>query len=153
MFAAPERLYYKMINTAGTKILKEFKTDIALIQLRDDGIVKVTMKDEVEVTLTESRKIFEHVRSFAAKKELLVLVIGGKNGTVTKEARDFAGSDEASSTTIAEAVVTPSLTQKLIVNFLLRFYNPKRELKLFNTKDAAIRWLYSFKTENSADLL
>ncbi|MDF2436581.1 MAG: hypothetical protein K0Q95_957 [Bacteroidota bacterium] len=138
-----------MVIASDIKILKEFRTDISLIQLRDDGLVKVTMQDEAEVTLTESRKIFEHVRSFATKKELFVLVIGGKHGTVTKEAREFAGSDEASSTTIAEAVVTPSLSQKLLVNFLLRFYNPKRELKLFNTEEAAVSWLHSLRKKHT----
>jgi hypothetical protein len=134
-----------MEPSIAVKILKEFDTPVSHIQQRSDGIIKIIMKDDAEVDIAESRQIFEVVSGFATKKELLVLVIGGKNGSVTKEARDFAGSDEASAVTIAEAVVTPSLPQKLFVNFLLRFYNPKRELKLFNTEDAAVRWLYSFK--------
>lgn len=128
------------------KILKEFDTPVSLIELRSDGIVRIAMKDDVEVELADSKRIFEIVSSFASKKELLVLVIAGKNGTVSKEAREFAGSDEASSVTIAEAVVTFSLSQKLFANFMLRFYNPKRALKLFNDEESALKWLYSFRT-------
>jgi hypothetical protein len=134
-----------MDKVVDLKILKEYETDIARIELRSDGIVKISMKDDIEVDLDESRKIFSIVSSFATKKELFVLVIGGKNGNVTKEARDFSGSDEASSVTIAEAVVTPSLSQKLFINFILNFYKPKREMKLFNTEDAALNWLYTLK--------
>ena len=135
-----------MVNNI--EVLKKFETDASHIELRQDGIVKIIMKDDVEVDITASRKIFDIVSSFAAKKELLVLVIGGKGGSITKEAREFAGSDEASSVTIAEAIVTASLSQRLIVNFLLNFYKPKRELKLFHTEREALIWLYRFKEKS-----
>jgi hypothetical protein len=126
-------------------ILKEFHTDVSLIQLRSDGIVKIQIMDNIEIDIIASRKIFEVVRSLATKKELLVLVIGGNGSTTTREAREFAGSDEASSVTIAEAVVTSSLPQRILVNFLLKFYNPKREMKLFNHEEDAVKWLYGYK--------
>lgn len=131
--------------TNNPEVVQKFDTDVSHIELRSDGIVKITMKDNVEVDITQSRKIFDIVCSFATKKELLVLVIGGKGASITKEAREFAGSDEASSITIAEAVVTDSLSQKLIVNFLLHFYKPKRELKLFTNEHDALVWLNGFK--------
>lgn len=134
-----------MQNVMEVAILKEFHTEISNIQVRSDGIVKIIMKDDAEVDLEASRKIFEIVKSLAKKKELLVLVIGGKNGSVTKEARDFAASDEASEPTIAEAVLTLSLTQKLFVNFILRFYNPKREMRMFLNENEAVNWLHSMK--------
>ncbi|MCE3278863.1 MAG: hypothetical protein K0S44_1054 [Bacteroidetes bacterium] len=137
-----------MVSVKDVTVLKELTTDISKVQLRSDGVIKVIIKEGAEVDLAASRQIFQNVSSFAAKKELLVLVVGGMHGSVSKEARDFAGSDEASSVTIAEAVVTPSLPQKLFVNFLLRFYNPKRELKLFNTEEGALEWLYSLKEKH-----
>lgn len=130
------------------KILQKFDTEVSHIELRSDGIVKIHMYDNIEVDINKSREIFDIVSSFATKKELLVLVTGGKNSSTTKEVRDFAGSDEASSVTVAEAVVTPSLSQKLLVNFLLSFYKPKRELKLFNNEQEALEWLYSFKNKD-----
>jgi hypothetical protein len=134
-----------MVKVKDISVIKELTTDVSKVQLRSDGIVKVIITEGADVDLTASRQIFENVRSFATKKELLVLVVGGMNGSVSKEAREFAGSDEASSVTIAEAVVTPSIPQKLFVNFLLRFYTPKRELQLFNSEEAALEWLYSIK--------
>jgi uncharacterized protein YuzE len=137
----------KMVLPDEITVLKMFDTDVSHIELRSDGIVKIHMNDNIEVDIERSREIFDIVSSFATKKELLVLVTGGKNSTTTKEVRDFAGSDEASRVTIAEAVVTPSLSQKLLVNFLLSFYKPKRELKLFNNEQDALNWLYSFKNK------
>jgi hypothetical protein len=127
------------------KVVKEFDTAVSHIELRSDGIVRICMKDNVEVDIAQSREIFEVIRSLATKKELLVLVIGGMDNSITKEARDFAGSDEASSVTIAEAIITTSLSQKLIVNFLLNFYKPKREIKFFNNENDAVTWLNGFK--------
>ena len=77
-------------------VVKEFETEVSHIELRSDGIVKINMKDNVEVDIAQSREIFGVVSSFATKKELLVLVIGGMNNSITKEAREFAGSGEAS---------------------------------------------------------
>lgn len=133
----------KIVENPG--VIKEFDTNVSHIELRADGIVRIIMKDNVEVDIIESRKIFDIVSSFATKKELLVLVVGSKEATITKEAREFAGSDEASSVTIAEAIVTTSLSQKLIVNFLLNFFRPKREMKLFSNEHEALIWLYEFK--------
>lgn len=128
--------------------MQEFETEVSHIELRSDGIVKISMKDDVEVDIAQSREIFDVVSSFATKKELLVLVIGGMNNSITKEAREFAGSDEASSVTIAEAIITASLSQKLIVNFLLNFYKPKREIKFFNNENEAMIWLHGFKEKS-----
>lgn len=135
-------------NVDDITILEQFETSICYIYRRSDDVVKIEIKEDVEIDIAESREMFEIVKSFSkSRKDLLVLVITSKSATVTKEVREFSGTEEASEPTLAEAIVTTSLPQRLVVNFIIKFHKPKRFMKMFNDEDEALKWLYSFKKE------
>jgi len=131
---------------ADINILEEIKTSVCKIYRRDDGIIHIIINDNAEIDIDQSREIFNITKKFSKKpKDLLVLVNSGKYSTATSEVREFSSSDEASSPTFAEAIVLHSLAQKILINFLLNFYRPKRHMKMFNNEDEAVKWLYSMK--------
>jgi hypothetical protein len=125
---------------------KVVETPACIITYRTDGIVVMRIKQDVEIDLTKSRELFELLKQHVQQtgKKARVLVIPDSSATVTKEAREFAATDESSSITTAEAIIVKTIAQKLIINFTLKFYKPKRHMKMFTQEDEAIKWLSSF---------
>jgi len=48
---------------------------------------------------------------------------------------------------IAEAIVAKSLAHKIMVNFLIRFLDAGREIKLFTKEEDAVKWLNTFRNK------
>ena len=63
--------------------------------------------------------------------------------TVGKEARDNAIKMEDRYVGAVTAVVANSVAYKLIANFYVKINKPKTPFKVFNTQEAAIKWLKS----------
>ena len=61
--------------------------------------------------------------------------------TITKEARDYYGSEVAKNMAEALAVLTPSLVSKIIAAFFINFNKAPMTFKLFNSKEKAFEWL------------
>jgi len=135
----------QMITGIHVAAIEEINTSVACIQFRNDGITKIVIKNEVEIKLKDSKEIFETLKARFTGEKYLVLVIAGEDATATKEAREFSSTDLASSITIAEAIVIKSIAQKLLVNFTIKFFKPKRAMKMFINEEEALQWLYSFK--------
>lgn len=72
------------------------------------------------------------------------LITVGKYTTITKEARDYAASDEANKYTLADGYVLHSFHQKIIANFFIKFNKPKMPVRFFNNEEDALEWLRQF---------
>jgi len=121
--------------------IESIEVRTAKICLRGDGIIAVHVKDNVDIVLEDSRETFEVVKRLAAGEKKAVLVFTGSGGTITNEVRKFSASKEASEPTLAEAIVAHSLAHKLMVNFLIKFANMGRPMKLFTNEREAVLWL------------
>lgn len=117
------------------------------ICLREDDIICVCVKDDVDIDITDSKETFEAVKSFAVGGKKPVLVFTGKGGTITNEVKRFSASQAAGEPTIAEAVIARSLAHKLVVNFLIKFANMGRPMKLFSNEREAVAWLKEERTK------
>ncbi|MBL4735581.1 MAG: hypothetical protein JKY18_09645 [Flavobacteriales bacterium] len=127
--------------TVNSHLSESIELRTARICLRDDGIISVHVKDDVDIVLEDSRETFEVVKRLAGGKKKPVLVLTGSGGTITNEVRKFSASKEAGEPTLAEAIVAKSLVHKLVVNFLIRFANMGRPMKLFTNEREAVLWL------------
>jgi len=126
---------------ARSKVVEWIKGRTADVCLRDDDIICVCVKDNVDINLSDSKETFEAVKKLADGEKKPVLVFTGSGGTITNEVRSFSASVKAGEPTLAEAVVAKSLAHKLVVNFLIRFANMGRPMKLFIREDEAVEWL------------
>lgn len=70
------------------------------------------------------------------------LVDASANFTDTNESRKFFAEQTASSQFAAVAVVTNSLSARLIVNFYININRPNVPTRLFNDKAEAMIWLH-----------
>jgi hypothetical protein len=65
--------------------------------------------------------------------------------SVTKEARDYFGSDEGSRQILASALIINSVVGKFITNFFLQINKPKVPIRVFTDKKDAVSWLRQFE--------
>lgn len=128
------------------KIIRSVDTAVSTINFRSDNIVQVQIKKDVEIELAESKEIFFHLKSHFLEtgNQLLVLVVNDGSAIVSREAREFGATDESSEITKAEAIIVKTIAHKLIINFTLKFYKPKRNMRMFTNETDALTWLKSF---------
>ena len=125
--------------------------DKSFVEFRDDGIVKIILKDGVHMELRDS---LDQHRVLIEKKEYIpfvILVDPGKDTSASKEVRDFSNSHDAAKTTMAQAIVVSNLAHRIIANFMKKFYTTKMELRVFTDEQEAVNWLYKYvdKKKNS----
>lgn len=135
-------------STANYIVLKKIEQTKSFIELFDNGIIYVKIKDNSEIDIADSieQKIF--IDSNCEANNRLILVNAGYNTSITKEAREFASTDEANKAVLATAVIVKGLAQRILINFIMSVLNRKKlKMKLFSSKDDAILWLLN-KREN-----
>lgn len=120
---------------------KEIDVRIARIYRRDDGIVCVQAKNNVDINIEDSRESYEAVLKIANGVKIPILSLTGSGGTISTEVQKDWISKRKENIVLVEAVVAKSLAHKLIVNFIVNFYDVGRPMKLFTDKAKAVRWL------------
>lgn len=120
------------------KIIETSKAEIALYE---KNIVKIAVKDDVYLEAQDITEI-EKARLLLVKENYYrVLHICGENSSMSKEARELCTSKEVSKNRVAKAIITNSLAQKLVINFLIKFNKPPDPTRIFKTEPEALRWL------------
>lgn len=120
---------------------EEIEIRIAKIHRRADGIICVRAKDDIEVSIDDSRESFATVKSLANGRKVLVLSLTGTGGTISNEVQKEWISKRKGKVVLAEAIVAKSLAHKLIVNFMVNFYDLGRPMKMFTDETKAVMWL------------
>lgn len=110
-----------------------FDETILCVEFVDDHVVD-------EDNVIEFHAIFNKE---AERTKLKLLVLPGQNTTATREAR--VHSQNSIINCDAEAILIHSLAQRIISNFYISFKNrAEYPIKMFNSKEEAVKWLKSF---------
>ena len=128
-------------NTPHTKASEIIDIRIAKIFKREDGIICVQAKDDVDITLTDSKESYAAVVALAKGEMVAVLSLTGSGNSITEEVQKDWTAKRDNNIVFAEAVVAKSLAHKLIVNFLVNFYDLGRPMKMFTDEARAVQWL------------
>ncbi len=130
-------------------VVESHRQRISTIEIWDNGIVYIKIDDNGEIDLNDSVKQVNYLRSkFDGVNKHLVLADVGTYTTISKEAREFSERPESNEITKATAVLTNSLAQRIIVNFIIRIIKKQpMKLRAFEKKEKAIEWLLSFNTK------
>lgn len=131
-----------MIETV--KILKEKKFKAFSMYLREDGIMNTVFEDNILITMEDTSGALNWVESLGAEK-YLNLFEGGYNTDFDPVVREYASSAEENNYTIADAIVTSTLSLNMVAKFYIQFNKPHMPTKVFKSRDVAIQWLLSFK--------
>jgi hypothetical protein len=112
----------------------------------EDGIMYSRYKTK-ELDLNAAMECVKIRLVAAGDRDYPTLIDGRGVSNVTKEARDYFGSEEGSKRISASAIITQSVVGKFIGSFFLRINKPIVPLKIFNDPGEAVEWLKEFKKE------
>lgn len=118
------------------------------VQLRDDGIMHIHIKENNEMQLEDAIQVVETMGKLGNKQKFPVLIDCGEFATIDKDVRIFSASKEANIYTSADAVAYHSFAHKLLADFYVNFNKPSIPTKVFQDNESAIVWLKAFKKDS-----
>ncbi|MCB0408762.1 MAG: STAS/SEC14 domain-containing protein [Flavobacteriales bacterium] len=125
----------------------KIETSYSIIEIKDD-IVYTTIKEGAELGIEEIKEGIKIRNELQEGQPMLTLTDIRNVYSITNEAREFAAkSKENAALIIATAILTDSLSTKMMANFFIRFSKPITPYKAFKNKEKAIEWLRSFKKD------
>jgi hypothetical protein len=115
------------------------------IWLDTRGILHVRATEQGEIDLDEVKACFAVYEKLGCREKKVLQLVDARVGlTMSKEARDFVAK-EGVNYFIASAVVSDSLSVRLVINFFNFFYKHKVPLRLFRNEEEALKWLRKFR--------
>lgn len=125
--------------------IKEVLLDFATVSLKKDGIVRVEIMPEIQVSVDQVKQIAFTIKTIGNDKIFPVLILPGKYTIPDEHARKFLASNNSKNNALAEAYVVEALSQKLVANFYMKFHKPQRPTKIFESEKEALEWLKCFR--------
>jgi hypothetical protein len=113
----------------------EMINEIACIKF--NKAIKIELEHAIEMVGTRKKATNNTPR--------LVIMDGTNITNVSKEARDYLSSEEATEGIIAGAFLVDSPLTKILGNFFLKISKPNKPSKLFTNREEAIEWLWTNK--------
>ena len=125
---------------------KIYRTKYTEIWLDEEEILWLKPDPETELDQEEVAACFDTYREMGINPDHKVLQIidARVNVSMNKEGRDYAAL-HGHDCFIASAVISSSLSVRLIVNFFNFFYKASVPLKMFDTEESAKKWLARFR--------
>jgi hypothetical protein len=105
-----------------------------------EGILIVTIKDDLELTEQDIKDHREIARRMVGEQPHCVLAIAGERTQATEEARIYAAAHVPAGR-IAEAIIVRSLPVCILGNFYLKFHKPGLLTRMFDDHEEALAWL------------
>ena len=117
------------------------------IEFWDNDIIFIKLKDNIQVELEDAQKQYLFLKAkYNSINKHIILVETGLDTSISKEAREFASKPESNEMTAATAVIVKSLAHRIIINFIIKLtHQQTMKMKMFDDKQKAINWLFSFK--------
>lgn len=112
--------------------------------MRNDGIIEVRCGEDYCYDVKDLKELIGAYKELTDNGCAPLLHLMGKYTSITKEAREYGGTNEATKHSKAEAYVLESLSQRIIGNFYLKFNNPQVPTRFFNNSRGAEIWLKTF---------
>lgn len=127
--------------------MQSFKTKFTEIWIDQEGILWLVPDPEVELDGEEVRACFDLYRNMGIGKnnKVLQIIDARINVSMNKDGRDYA-AEHGNEFFIASAIISSSLSVRLIVNFFNMFYKSQLvPFKMFDTEENAKKWLFKFR--------
>mgnify|MGYP000930270746 CR=1 FL=1 len=131
--------FYKLLKEA-----PERQTRCSKAWLIGGNIIFVECKANVEIELEDAKEDMQLSEEMSTGITHFATIIDTANiKNISKEARDwYSQVQNDNPRNVSVALVVNSFYTRIIANFFLGFKNSRTEMKIFNEKDEAIKWLY-----------
>ena len=107
-------------------------------------ILEATYKSGPKIDLATAKNILRERLEFTEGKSVPVLVIDSGLVSMDKTARDFLSSNEGIQGIRASALISSSIVNSMLVNFILKISRPELPVKVFTKREDALEWLKTF---------
>lgn len=112
----------------------------------DDGVINIIMNKHKQIHTAEEAEENVKVTTGITKGEPSTLLIDVTQiQSMTREAREVYKHEASTGHITAVALVTNSISGRILANFFMSFNRPSAPVKLFNDYDSAHAWLLSLK--------
>ncbi len=114
----------------------------------ENEILMIKAKPDVEVTLEDAERNFKSASerfNVNEKNKALILCDIRQARPLSKEIRDYYGTEEVVNQTKAFAFIITTPLSKMIANLFIGIRKPPIPMKMFTDKFKAVEWLNQFK--------
>ncbi len=115
--------------------------------IRNDRIIQINSTDRT-YDVEDIYVILKAVDELTDNQKVLLLFIASDYTLINNDAIKFLSTPEAGLNSIAKAFVIKSLSQRLLLNFLIKVNGTPVPVNFFNEINLAVTWLAGFKNEN-----
>jgi hypothetical protein len=133
-----------MLEKTPEAIVKTIKNEKSTHELLTNGIILVTIHDDVTIDVEEMNLIRETNLKLSNGKKAIVYVDPGKYSYVTSDARKLTSSKEHSKYRKAQAFIVRNLAERIVGDFYIKVQKPSHPVKMFTNKEKALNWLQQF---------
>jgi hypothetical protein len=116
-------------------------TRTARISFISEEILRVDVLQDSEIEEADARENYLACKTLSTGKKMAILIDSRVRTTATKEARSLSSGAEVSEFVLARAILTDSVSVKLLGNFYIKFHKPLSPTQLFLDEKKAIQWL------------
>jgi hypothetical protein len=120
------------------------RVEVFTIEMREDGILHLHADADKIITMELYRKMIDTIGEITEGRKVPILSTTDELTIPDDEVREYMTKPEANPYCIANALVAPSLPQKILGNILIRILKPARPIKMFRNREDAIEWLRSY---------
>ena len=120
------------------------KIEVFTIEMRDDGIVHMHAEGDQVINMRLYKLLIEGIGEVSGGKKVPILSTADEEVLPDDDVKEYFMKPDSNPYSLANALIAPSLPQKLIGNLLLRLNKRGTPMKLFREKDEAIAWLKTF---------
>jgi hypothetical protein len=123
---------------------KKITAEVFTIEMRADGILHLHAEGDKTIDMRLYKVLISSIGELTGGKKVPILSTADELTLPNEEVKEYMVKPEANPFCIANALIAPSLSQKLISNVLIRIIRPARPIRLFRNKEDAIEWLKTF---------
>ncbi|MCB0400930.1 MAG: STAS/SEC14 domain-containing protein [Flavobacteriales bacterium] len=105
------------------------------------GILHITLKQDADIDVEHVEELIKMRVKLQGGKPYPVLADIRKLWLVSKKARERAAQKEMTDLNVAMAILTSSLTSRMLANFFIRINRPSTPTRMFTSKEEALTWL------------
>ncbi len=112
------------------------------VTLRNDNIMHIFIKSCDEFNLDDMHCLLADTGKLGNYKKYPNIIQFEDYINTTKDAREFAASNESNIYTICDAFVVQKTALKLLGNFYLSVHKPKSPTRIFDDLESAVKWIH-----------
>ena len=112
------------------------------VLLSEDHLcLMISYSDNTRIGLEEAQEVIDCARLHLDGVRFGLTAANGPKTYITSEARKLYSKNDSVAKTIAHAVITDGIVQKLIADIFAQFDSPIVPVKTFKSLDGAMNWL------------